>query len=322
MEVSVGSAPFPLKAKTFSQCTMGGMKRVSKKLLFVYNPRAGKAQIKYKLADILDVFAAAEYEITTVPTRKRDDARNVVAGRSANYDLVVCSGGDGTLDEVVTGMIQSGFRTPVGYIPAGSTNDFGGSLALPKNMVQAAKTVVEGRNFSCDVGAFNEDIFVYIAAFGLFTDVSYETAQDVKNVLGHMAYLLEGMKRLPSIRSFPMRVTYEDKVIEDDFIFGMITNSVSVGGFKNITGKNVKLDDGVFEVTLIKRPRNPIELNNIMISLVNRDIDTNAMYCFRTDKIVLESEEPVAWTRDGENGGSHKKVEIRNMCRAIDIRVK
>lgn len=295
---------------------------MSKKMLFVYNPKAGKAQIRFKLADILDVFAAAGYEMTVIPTRKKDDARVSVANRGSEYKLVVCSGGDGTLDEVVTGMMQSGKNTPIGYIPAGSTNDFGGSLGLPKNMVRAADVIVSGKDFPCDIGAFNEDIFVYIAAFGLFTDVSYETAQDVKNVLGHMAYILEGMKRLSAIHSFPMKISYEDKVIEDDFIFGMITNSISVGGFKNITGKNVKLDDGVFEVTLIKRPRNPIELNNIMISLMNRDIDSDAMYCFRTDKILLESEKPVAWTLDGENGGSHTRVEIQNICKGIDIRVK
>lgn len=295
---------------------------MGRKLLFVYNPKAGKAQIKSRLADILDVFAAADYEITVSPTRGHGDARKIVASRSHDYELVVCSGGDGTLDEAVTGMMESGFRTPIGYIPAGSTNDFGGSLALPKNMIKAAETIVNGRNFACDIGSFNNDMFVYIAAFGLFTDVSYETGQDVKNVLGHMAYILEGMKRLSAIRSFPMKVAYEDKVIEDDFIFGMITNSVSVGGFKNITGKNVRLDDGVFEVTLIKRPRNPVELNNIMISLLNRDIDTHAMYCFRTAALTLETSEPVAWTLDGENGGSHTRVEIRNICKGFEIRVK
>ena len=294
---------------------------MGKKLLFVYNPKAGKAQIKNKLADILNIFAEAEYEITVAPTRGHDDARRIVENRSHDYELVVCSGGDGTLDETVTGMMQSGFQTPIGYIPAGSTNDFGGSLGLPKNMVRAAEIAVKGKDFSCDVGSFNKDIFVYIAAFGLFTDVSYETDQEVKNVLGHMAYLLEGMKRLSAVRSYPMRVEYEDNIIVDDFIFGMITNSVSVGGFKNITGKNVKLDDGVFEVTLIKKPRNPVELNNIMISLLNRDIDTNAMYCFRTSKLILDALEPVPWTLDGENGGNHKRVEISNICKGIDIRV-
>lgn len=295
---------------------------MKKKLLFVYNPKAGKAQIKSKLADILDVFAKADYELTVYPTQKKDDAREIVANRDKKYDLVVCSGGDGTLDETVTGMIQSGFQTPIGYIPAGSTNDFGGSLALPKNMVKAAQTIVSGRNFPCDMGCFNEDIFVYIAAFGLFTDVSYETEQDIKNVLGHLAYVLEGMKRLSAIRSFPMRVSYEDTTIVGDFIFGMITNSVSVGGFKNITGKNVKLDDGVFEVTLIKRPKNPVELNNIMISLLNRDIDTKSMYCFRTSELTLESAEPVAWTLDGENGGTHQKVHIKNLQKTVEIRVR
>mgnify|MGYP002510481296 CR=1 FL=1 len=299
---------------------------MDKKLLFVYNPKAGKAQIRNKLADILDIFAKEGYESTVVPTQKRGDARKIVASRHDGYELVVCSGGDGTLDEVVTGMIQSGFRTSIGYIPAGSTNDFGGSISLPKNMVRAAQTAVTGRDFQCDIGSFRhgdeEDVFVYIAAFGLFTDVSYETGQEMKNVLGHMAYLLEGMKRLSSIRSFPMKVSWDGNELEDDFIFGMITNSFSVGGFKNITGKHVKLDDGLFEVTLIRRPRNPIELNNIMVSLLNRDIDTGAMYCFRTAKLQLESSEPVAWTRDGENGGSHTKVEIQNVCKGIDIRVK
>lgn len=293
-----------------------------KKLLFVYNPRAGKAQIRTKLADILNIFAEADYEITAAPTRGHDDARRIVAGRSRDYELIVCSGGDGTLDEVVTGMMQSGFRTPIGYIPAGSTNDFGGSLSLPKNMVRAAETAVRGKNFACDIGSFNDDVFVYIAAFGLFTDVSYETAQDMKNVLGHMAYILEGVKRLSAVRSFPMKITCEGRVIEDDFIFGMITNSVSVGGFKNITGKNVRLNDGLFEVTLIKRPKNPAELNNIVISLLNRDVDTNAMYCFRAAELTLESPESVAWTLDGENGGSHGRVEIKNICKGIDIRVK
>lgn len=294
---------------------------MGRKLLFVYNPKAGKALIKNKLADILDVFARAGYESTVIPTQKSGDAREAVAAREGCYELVVCSGGDGTLDEVVTGMMQSGVRTPIGYIPAGSTNDFGGSLSLPKKMVGAAETVVQGKNFPCDVGTFNDDFFVYIAAFGLFTDVSYETGQDMKNILGYMAYLLEGMKRLSSIHHFTMKVSWEGKEITEDFIFGMITNSISVGGFKNITGKHVKLDDGVFEVTLIKSPRNPVELNNIMLSLLNRNIDTDAMYCFRTAEITLEAEEPVAWTLDGENGGSHKKAVIRNICRGMDIRV-
>ena len=292
---------------------------MSKKMLFVYNPRAGKAQIRNKLSDILETFAATDYEITVHPTQSRGDATQVVANREDGYDLVVCSGGDGTLDEVVTGVMESESRIPIGYIPAGSTNDFGGSIGLPKNMLRAAKVITEGKTFNCDIGMLNQDYFVYIAAFGLFTDVSYETGQDVKNVLGHMAYLLEGMRRLSAIKSYPMRVTYDDTVIEDDFIFGMITNSLSVGGFKRITGKHVKLDDGVFEVTLIKRPKNPIELNNIMVSLLNRDIDSDAMYCFKASKVCFEAREEVAWTRDGEYGGTHTYVEIENKCRAVEI---
>lgn len=305
-----------------------------KRMLFIYNPKAGKAQIKNKLSDILELFAAGGYEITVCPTRGHGDAEEITAGRQPVYDLLVCCGGDGTLDEVVTGMMKSSFQTPIGYIPAGSTNDFGGSLKLPKNMLQAAEAILLGDDFACDVGAFNEDVFVYIAAFGLFTDVSYETAQDMKNVLGHMAYLLEGMNRLSAVRSYHMKITYleqraqdgqaadKEQVIEDDFMFGMVTNSLSVGGFKYITGNNVKLDDGVFEVTLIKRPANPLELSNILISLVNRDINTDVMYCFRTSCLKVESEEKLAWTLDGEYGGSHSQVAIENRYRAIKIRTR
>ena len=293
---------------------------MKKKLLFVYNPKAGKEKIRGNLADVLEIFAREDYELTVVPTRRKDEAREVVRDRGEGYDLVVCSGGDGTLDEAVTGMIQSGIRTPLGYIPAGSTNDFGESLGLSKNMVQAAETAVTGKDFLCDMGQFNEDVFVYIAAFGLFTDVSYETDQAMKNVLGHMAYILEGMKRLSNVKSFPLKVTHDGEVIEDEFIFGMITNSRSVGGFKNITGKNVELDDGLFEVTLIKMPTNPVELSNIMGALLNRDIDSELMYCFRARELTVESPEPIAWTLDGENGGAHERAVIKNLHQSVNIR--
>lgn len=295
---------------------------MKKRALFVYNPRAGKAMIRSKLSDILELLEQGGYETMVRPTTKRGDACTYVQECAPETELVVCSGGDGTLDEVVTGILAGGKKIPIGYIPAGSTNDFGISLRLPKNMIRAAEIVVTGRDFPCDVGAFNDDVFVYIAAFGLFTEVSYETDQDIKNVLGHMAYLLEGVKRLSAIRSYPLRVTYEDQVIEDEFIFGMITNSVSVGGFKQITGKNVELDDGVFEVTLIRMPKNPMELNAVMAALLNRDINADCMLYFRTQQVSIESREPIAWTLDGEYGGSHEKALIHNCHKAITMKVK
>ena len=191
----------------------------------------------------------------------------MAAEKSKKYDCVVCSGGDGTLDEVVTGIMKSNKLVPVGYIPAGSTNDFANSPGIPPEYEGRRGNSGRRQTACLRIGAFNDDTFVYIAAFGLFTDVSYETKQEYKNVLGHMAYILEGMKRLPSIKSYQMKVTAENLEIEGDFIFGMITNSMSVGGFKRITGKYVELDDGEFEVTLIKRPTNAIELNQILTDL-------------------------------------------------------
>lgn len=291
------------------------------RLLFIYNPKAGKGQIRGSLLDILDVFVKAGYEVTARPTQFAGEAVKIAADRSAKYDLVVCSGGDGTLDEVVKGIMKSVRRRPIGYIPAGSTNDFANSLGLPKNMAQAAEVAVNGRLYGCDVGSFNDDAFIYIAAFGLFTEVSYETKQEIKNILGHMAYILEGMKKLASIKSYHMKITTQDTVIEDDFLYGMITNSISVGGFKGITGKYVNLSDGVFEVTLVKRPNNLDELNRILVALTRQDIDTEKMYCFKTSYLKFESEEEIAWTLDGEFGGKHTEAIVENQKQALEFMV-
>ena len=291
-----------------------------KKLLFIYNPRAGKAKIRSNLLDIIDIFTRAGYEVTAYPTQAKGDGIRAVKERmSGYYDLVACSGGDGTLDEVVTGMMQCKERVPIGYVPAGSTNDFANSLKIPRNMINAAQTIVDGHILDCDVGIFNEDIFVYIAAFGIFTDVSYETSQDIKNVLGHMAYILEGMRRLPSLKAYQLKVESRELSAEGEFLFGMITNSLSVGGFKRITGKFVQLDDGEFEVTLIKKPANAVELNLIMAALLNRNINTDCMYCFKTNHIKITSQEEIAWTLDGEFGGRHTEVNIENQMRTLQI---
>ncbi len=294
---------------------------MDKSMLFIYNPRAGKAQIRSNLLDIIDIFVKAGYEVTAYPTQEPGDAVKAVRERRTGYDIVVCSGGDGTLDEVVTGMMQCENRLPIGYVPAGSTNDFANSLKIPKSMIKAADVVVNGRNFSCDIGTFNDDSFIYVAAFGLFTDVSYETKQDIKNVLGHTAYLLEGVKRLSSIKPYHMKVFYEDECLEDDYIFGMITNSDSIGGFKGITGKYVELNDGLFEVTLVRMPTIAKEMNNIMAALTDKKIQSEFIKSFKTSKIVIESEQEVAWTLDGEYGGSHLKVCIENQKGALEIRV-
>ncbi len=292
---------------------------MKKNMLFVYNPKAGKERIRSNLLDIIDIFVKAGYEVTVYPTQQGGDAEKAVMERDDRYDIVACSGGDGTLDEVVNGMWKSGRNTPIGYVPAGSTNDFAISLGIPSKMHESANSLVTGKEFSCDVGIMNDETFVYIAAFGLFTDVSYLTRQEIKNAIGHMAYIMEGAKRLSEIQSYHLKITYDEGCIEDDFVFGMVTNSISVGGFKDITGKNVKLDDGVFEVTLVKLPDNMVDMSNLIASFLNRDINTEEMYCFKTRHIVFESEDKIAWTRDGEFGGEHNKVDIRNENKGLTI---
>lgn len=277
--------------------------------------------IKNHLYEIVDTMTKAGYEVTIYPTQRANDAREKVEREAAEYDMVVCSGGDGTLDETVAGLMNCGKRIPLGYIPAGSTNDFATSLGIPKEMEKAAKVAVNGEPFSCDVGWFNGSNFVYVAAFGLFTEVSYKTSQEWKNVLGHAAYILEGIKSLHEIPAFRMQVEFNNCCIQDEFIYGMITNSTSVGGFKGMTGKDVELDDGIFEVTLIKKPRNPIELNEIIASLANLVDDTDMIYSFKTRHVKFIAKKEIPWTLDGEYGGDHIEVEIKNLQQAVDIQI-
>ena len=288
-------------------------------MFFIYNPHAGKARIRSNLLDIIDIFAKAGYEVTVYPTQRQGDATRATMERLEGYDIVVCSGGDGTLDEVVSGMLKSNERIPIGYVPAGSTNDFANSLMIPRNMLKAADVVVKGNQFACDMGAFNNDYFVYVAAFGLFTDVSYETKQEMKNALGHAAYVLEGTKRLTSVKAYQMEIEYDGNVIKDEFLFGMISNSLSVGGLKNFTGKNVKLDDGLFEVTLIKEPKLLVDFQSIAKDILRGESDSRYIYAFKTRHLKIKSEESIPWTLDGEYGGTHKEVDLMNLQQVLKM---
>ena len=303
-----------------------------KKLLFIYNPNAGKGSIKKAVSDILEKFSAAGYVLTVFPTAKSGDAKKLAAKKGNKYDLLVCAGGDGTFNEVANGIMklkEEGKKLPVvGYIPAGTVNDFATSLNLPKNEpVLASDIIIDGKEMSVDMGSFTalENVkcryFTYVAAFGAFTEVAYETSQEVKNVIGKAAYFLEGLKSIQKIRPYRIKVTYDDGEIEDDFIFGMVANSKSVGGFKGITGPEVYLDDGKFDIILVKNPETPMDLQNIINSFIMMDMKTESLYHFHSSKIVFEAGENIPWTLDGEAGGASNGVIINNLKRAITIKV-
>ncbi len=291
-------------------------------LLFIFNPKSGKAQVKQKLFDIVDCFVKAGYQTIVHPTQEQHDARKIVRECAQKVDLIVASGGDGTINEVVDGLmeLEPQKRPLLGYIPTGTVNDFASSLKLSKNILRATYDILEGQPFACDVGSFNDEFFTYVAAFGLFTDVAYETPQQSKNIFGRAAYILEGIKRLGNIQAYPMCIEYDNgAAIQDSFILGMVTNSVSIGGFKSISPNDVSLDDGLLEVTLIKQPKNPFELQMIIDALLKQNEDSEYIYLFRTSKLKITSEVEVPWTLDGEYGGTEQKITIENHHKAIRI---
>ncbi len=293
---------------------------MSQKILLVYNSKAGKGLFVPRLADVVDMFVKAGYRVEVYPTQKPKDAIEVAQSVNGYIDMIVAAGGDGTLDEVVTGIVRSGRDIPIGYIPVGSTNDYATSLNMSTSVLGAAGDIVGGEPQAVDIGEFNNDVFVYVAAFGAFTDVSYDTNQDMKNLFGHLAYIFEGMRRLADIKSYHARVEVEGKVHEGDFIYGMVTNSVSVGGIRGMTGKNVYLDDGAFETMLIHTPTNPIELNEIITALLTGNIEMSSLVeYYHTDHIHIISDEEIPWTLDGEYGGNHSDVLIRNLKQRVRI---
>ena len=292
-----------------------------KKMLFIYNPCAGKGVIRNKLSSMLEIFCDADYEVTVHATRHRNDATEIINKYGDKYDTIACSGGDGTLNEVVKGVMTLDANPPIGYIPTGTTNDCATSLGLPKNMLDDARTIVNGTLFPYDVGSINNDNFIYVAAFGAFTDVSYATSQSVKNILGRLAYLLEGVKRIPSLKSYHYKVFYEDVEIDDNFLYGMVSNSNSVGGFKGLNGKDVSLNDGLFEVTLITPPKNAFELQSIINALLSEEKTSKHVINFHTDKVRFVSDELVPWTVDGEFGGNYREANVVNLKHAVQFLV-
>ena len=272
------------------------------------------------LADVLDVFVKEGYEVTAYPTQKVEDALEKTRNFAEEYELVVCSGGDGTLNEVVNGMVARQYKVPIGYIPAGTTNDFARSMEIPKSMLQAAHVAVKGNPCGRDVGKLNDKHFIYIAAFGIFTDVAYSTDQDMKNVIGHLAYVLEGAKRVFNVPSIRAKVTCDDLIIEDEFVFAMVANTISVGGFKSFI-EDVTFDDGLFEVSLIKTPKNPKELNDIISALVLKHINSDIVTSIKASRIEFEFDEAVRWTIDGEFGGNHKHVVIENKKQLLEFMI-
>ncbi len=297
-----------------------------KRLLFVYNPHAGRERVKTELSDIISVFSEAGYEVLVRPTLLPGEMSELARNCPADADIFVCSGGDGTLNEAVNGILRREAGTlPIGYIPAGSTNDFSVSLGIPTDIRKAAETAVGGRKFSCDIGSFNGDNFCYVAAFGVFTDVAYDTEQSLKNTLGYGAYLVEAMRRLPNLRSYEARFEWEAGFVSGNFLLGLICNSDSVGGIRGITGGAVKLDDGKFEVLLVKAPGPGTDLAEIASVLMSGDIIANSpnIISFKAShlKVTATGIEPIPWTVDGEYGGMPREADIRILPRAVEFLV-
>ena len=295
-----------------------------KKMLLVINPRSGKMAVKGHLLELLQIFRENDWLTTVLITKAKGEASEITynAEKSGEYDAIVCCGGDGTLSEVINGVVRSGGETPVGYIPAGSTNDFAISTKIPTDLYEAARYIGKGeKTVSLDAGKFNKDrVFNYIASFGAFTATSYNVPQNIKNSLGHFAYLLAGIKDIASVKPYKVSVTTEEKTCEGDYIFGAVCNSFSVGGIIKLTNKDISLNDGKFEVLLVKMPKNPVEVNKILWGFINMDFsDEDVFEFFKAEKVEFTMPEGVDWSLDGEFEKGSEDVLIENINSAFKL---
>lgn len=283
------------------------------------NPFAGTRRANRHLVGILSIFNRAGYQVTAYMTAGPGDAAQIVEKLAPEMDVVTCCGGDGTFNETVTGLMRSGAKAPIGYIPAGSTNDFATSLHLPTRILDAARAIVEGKAFLYDVGSFADRYFSYVASFGAFTKASYATPQNVKNALGHAAYVLSGIQEITQLHTTHMRLELDEEMIEDDFLFGAISNSTSVGGVLTLRPDLVDMADGQFEVLLIRKPHTLAELTECIHALQTQQYNCRMITFRSASKVHAISAEPIVWTLDGERADEQQDTIIQNCHHAISL---
>ena len=295
-----------------------------KKMLFLVNPKAGQLEIRTNLLEIIHVFTAGGYDVTVHTTQRPGDLTEWIAAYGEQYDQIVCAGGDGSLNEAVSGLMQLENRPALGYIPGGTVNDVAHTLGISREPLKAAQDIICGVPQAIDVGRFCKDRwFTYVAGFGAFTDVSYKTPQSEKRLLGRLAYLLNGAKTLDKIRPIPMRMQVGDRIIEEEVLLGLVCSTTSVAGFRPKMSllKDVSLNDGLFEVIVVRNIVSIQDLNGIGTLLTKREFDPKYFHAFQTDRIRFEFPTPVKWTLDGEFGGALQSVEIENANKAVEILV-
>jgi len=290
-----------------------------RRLLMIVNPRAGRNKSRGPLFDAAAVLSQAGYLLSIHLTTAPGDAAETAEREGARYDLGVAGGGDGTLNEAVSGLIRLRRPPLLGYLPQGSTNDFAASLRVSPDPAEAAAAIVRNEPRKLDVGLWNGRSFIYVASFGAFTRSSYTASQAAKNALGHFAYILEGMKDLSTLRPYRLRLTADGEVLDGEYLFGAVCNSTSIGGLMKLDPEHVVLDDGLFELLLIPNPRSGAELQNLVHDLLNQDCDSRSLVFRHVSAIHLETEEELPWSLDGEYAPSAPAVDIENRRQGLTM---
>lgn len=290
------------------------------KILLLCNIHSGRANIKKYVLDMVNYYNSKDYEVTLYISQYVGHITDIIENVGNNFDNIVCCGGDGTLNEAVSAIYRLNKKPVLGYIPCGSTNDFANTLGLPFDISKAYKVAIEGQKRQIDIGDINGRIFTYVCAFGALTNVSYETPQNMKNMLGHLAYVLEGMKQIANIPSYKIKIEHDGGVIEDEFVLGFVANSKKVGGFKICDDDKVDIDDGLFEVLLVKSIKNINDAGDFISSFLTSNFDKDLFYFFKTTSIKFTSEEEIKWTVDGEFCGKYQIADVTIHNKVITIR--
>ncbi len=295
---------------------------MEQRVLLMVNPMAGRQKIRNELLYVVDTLTKAGYETIIYTTQGKDATRDLLAEKDSQFDRVICCGGDGTFNEILSATMHWNKHPILGYIPAGTTNDFAAGLKLPSDIREAAMNIVRGTPHTVDAGLFNMSYFSYVASFGAFTETSYSTPQNFKNALGHLAYILEGIKEIPAFTSYTVCVEADGQIYKDSYIFGAVSNARSVGGILKISDSLVDLNDGVFEVMMIKMPKTLMDLSAIVTSLTSLNplkYDPSMFLFLQTKELKITFEQEMVWSLDGERVSGGKEARIACIKDAFKI---
>lgn len=292
-------------------------KNMNKQVLLIINPNAGKGNVQRRIPYIKRDLENTGYDVDIVYTKKKVPAKEIIREYHKKADIIICCGGDGTVNDLVSSVMELEDKPEITFIPLGTVNDFARTIGLSRKRFYMPSILKKYTRRKIDIGKFNKKYFNYVAAFGAFTKVSYVTSQKLKKYFGKWAYFIVAIKYFFKIKTYKINIDIDGKKIEKECIYGSISNSKSIGGFQWFRKRDIALDDGKFEIILINKPKHKIQYISMVFDILLKRYQSKNFFYSQGSKIEITTEKNLSWTIDGEFGGMAKEIKVENCKQAV-----